>query len=140
MGLPVGLVVVFDQILPKSDLRDVVGRRAVVRILLGGHGQVLLQNLGDVGYDLSVIRIVTGDHRYAFMFLELAVDPQPESGQRCGDRRYGEGDAFQRCVAPRFIIRGEYRNVHTTQQFIVALVEYSVGLVEVRGNENDLYR
>ncbi len=136
--LGISLLVSREEVLPQGGLRYGGGRLAGLLHLVGRKGGEAQQGVGDVGDSLLVVIVVAADHLDAGVLLEL-VDPQTEAGQRGGDGRHGEGHRLQRGVAPRFVVGGEYRDVHADEQLVVVLVEDAVGLVQIGRNEDHLH-
>ena len=140
VGLPVRLVIKFDQVFPQRDLRYLKGRHPVRIVLLPIHRAIIFQRVRDGRNYFRIVRIVARDHVDALVFFQFAVDPQAEPGQRRSDRRHRESDAFQRSIPPRLVIGREYRHVHAAQQFVVVFVENPVVSVQIRRHEHQLYR
>ena len=64
--------------------------------------------------------------------------PTPKAGQVGRDRRDAKGHALERRVAPRLVVGGVERGVHTDEEVVVRRVEDPVAAVEVAGYEDDL--
>ena len=70
---------------------------------------------------------------------QLCINPLPETAKIGGDARGFEGNAFQRCVAPRLIIRRIERKVVGGEHIVVVLVENTVVAVQIAGNKQHLH-
>ena len=67
------------------------------------------------------------------------VDPKTESGEGRGDGRHGKGDRLERCIAPGFIIRRKQGQIHAHEQLVIALVENTVPVIQIRRHENHMH-
>ena len=85
-----------------------------------------------------VVAILAAKYRYAGMLLP-PVDPKTESGEGRGDGRHGKGDRLERCIAPGFIIRRKQGQIHAHEQLVIALVENTVPVIQIRRHENHMH-
>ena len=137
-SLGVGLFVGGEKVLPERSFRYLVGRNAHLGDMFLVQRAEAQQRVGDLLLDLLVVVVVAADDLHA-QVLALLVDPQPEPCEGRGDGRHRECHRFERRIAPRFVVGGEYRDVHTDEQFVVILVEDAVGLVQVGRHEDHLH-
>ncbi len=82
----------------------------------------------------GLLVVVVGAHHHAHSLAtgrNLFFCPRAESGEGGGECRHREGDAFERSVAPRFVVRRVNRDVHPSQQLVVVHIEDAVGTVEI---------
>ncbi len=134
-GVGIGPVVVGRQVLPERRAGDVGGGPAHGVRLHGVEAREAQQRIGHGLLHLAVVVVVAAHDLHTRMFAQ-AVHPQAEARESRGERGHGESHRFERRVTPRLVIRGEDRDIHARQQFVIAHVEDAVGAVQVGGYED----
>ena len=129
--------------LPEGLLGNLSGFLTYGLVFSVTHPHPLFNLQADIGRCLIPVVISTVHHLHSILNLSIvpkqSVYPQAEARQVRCHRRHPESGALQRSVAPRLIVRREYRQILPDKQVIVCLVEYAVITVQIARHKQHLY-
>ena len=136
--LGIGLLIRLEQPAPKRLFRQLARSTTHLLHTSGFQLRKPQHGVGQRRGHLVVVAVLAAEHRYAGMLLP-PVDPKTEPGQRRGDGRHGKGDRLERSIAPRLVIGGKQRQIHAHEQLVIALVENTVPVIQIRRYENHMH-
>ena len=136
--LGIGLLIRLEQPAPKRLFRQLARSTTHLLHTSGFQLRKPQHGVGQRRGHLVVVAVLAAEHRYAGMLLP-PVDPKTEPGQRRGDGRHGKGDRLERSIAPRLVIGGKQRQIHAHEQLVIALVENTVPVIQIRRHENHMH-
>ena len=133
------LLIAGYQVFPKQFFGHLQSRFRNFKHLALAHFEETAQGHNDVVNHLVIVAFLTASHNNGFVIRDFLLDKLSKARHVRGHCRDAQRNAFERCVAPRLVIRWENRKVKSREEIGVGHVEYAIVAIEVSWHKHHFH-